>query len=68
MKDKNRMIPEQQETIKELSDTQLDQVYGGLEIPVLPNSGSFGGLKLGQALEKNSSFTKSDDRLPSGGM
>lgn len=68
MKDKNRMIPEQQEAIEELSDTQLNEIVGGLEIPVLPTNGSFGGLKLGQALEKNSSFTKSDDRLPSGGV
>lgn len=68
MNDKNRMIPEQQEAIEELSDAQLNQVNGGLEIPVLPTSGSLGGLKLGQALEKNTSFTKSDDRLPSGGF
>ena len=68
MNDKNRMIPEQQEAIEELNDALLNEIVGGLEIPVLPNSGSFGGLKLGQALEKNSSFTKSDDRLPSGGV
>lgn len=68
MNDKNRMIPEQQEAIEELSDTQLNEIVGGLEIPVLPNSGSFGGLKLGQAVKKNTSFTKSDDRLPSGGF
>ena len=61
---KNPAVPHQ-EKIEELSDAQLSQVSGGLEIPTLPRSGNPIGLKLGQAVEKPSCFTKSDDRLPS---
>ncbi len=47
----------------ELDDEQLDQVSGGIDISTL--NGKPTGLKLGQALEKPSCFTKSDDRYPS---
>lgn len=54
-----------QEKIEELNDAQLGQVNGGIEMPTNPCNGMTPGLKLGQALKKSSSFTKSDDRLPS---
>ena len=62
MDEKKYSVVPQQKEIEELSDAQLDQVNGGIEIPTLPSGEKPGGLKLGQALKKNTSFTKSDDQ------
>lgn len=64
MDDKKKPVVPPQEMIEELSDAQLSQVNGGITIPTIPGNEKLGGLKLGQALKPNSSFTKSDDRLP----
>lgn len=66
-KKKNSVLP--QEMIEELSDTQLSQVNGGLQTPVItgnenPGKGSRKGPGFGSALEKPSTFTKSDDQVP----
>ena len=45
----------------ELDDEQVDQVSGGVEIPSIPCNGKSVGLKFGQAAEKPTCFTKSDD-------
>ena len=49
----------------ELDDELLDKVSGGINIPTLSHNGNPIGLNLGQALEKPSCFSKSDDHLPS---
>ena len=64
MDNKKKPVPMQEE-IEELSDTQLSQVSGGLEIPILSGNGKSVGLKFGQALDKPSCFAKSEDDLPS---
>ena len=64
MDEQKKPVVPPQEKIEELSDAQLSQVNGGLSIPTIPGSEKSSGLKLGQALKKNTSFTKSDDRLP----
>lgn len=72
MAEKKKPVLPPQEKIEEINDSQLSQVNGGITIPTIPdvtiptNSGNekLGGLKLGQALKKNTTFTKSDDRLP----
>lgn len=61
MQDINNQLP----STGELDDTLLDKVSGGIDAPTLPRNGNPIGLNLGQALEKPSCFSKSDDRLPS---
>jgi len=62
--EKNRGVPELAACA--LDDEQLDKVSGGIGVPVFPGSGKPGGINPGQALEKPSCFSKSEDRLPSG--
>ena len=64
MMDEKKSVVLPQKKIEELSDAELSQVNGGMMIPMIPGSEKMGGLKWGQALKQNSSFTKSDDRLP----
>jgi len=61
-KNKSGIMP--REKIEELNDEQLSEVNGGLTISTSSGNVKPDGLKLGQALKNNSSFTKSDDRLP----
>lgn len=66
MDEKKKLASPPQEKFEELSDTQLSQANGGIEIQKLPRNEKPTGLKLGQAVKKPSVFTKSDDQLPSG--
>lgn len=65
MDDKKKPAVPQQENVEELSDAQLSQINGGITMPTIPSAEIPDGLKLGQALKKNTSFTKADDRPPS---
>ena len=65
MAEKKKPAASLHEEIKELNDAQLSQVIGGLAVPVIPSNGKSTGLKLGQALDLPSCFTKSGDSFPS---
>lgn len=65
MDEKKKTVVPLQDGIEELNDALLSQVNGGTEKRELPRNANPTGLKLGQALKKNTSFTKSDDQLPS---
>ncbi len=70
MDNKKKPIVPMQNEIEELGDEQLSEVTGGLNIPTISGNSLSGnskpfGSKFGNALEENTSFSKSDDRLPS---
>ena len=70
MNEKKKFDVPVQKNIQELSDEQLSQVTGGLNIPTISGNSISGnskpfGSKFGNALEENTSFNKSNDRLPS---
>lgn len=64
MDNKKKPVVPMQKEIEELNDEQLGEVTGGLNIPTISGGEKLFGLKFGKALEENTSFTKSDDRLP----
>lgn len=64
MDNKKRSVALPLEKAEELSDTQLSQVNGGLEMPLIPFNWNRNGLIFEQAIEMPTCFTKSDDRLP----
>jgi len=49
----------------ELNDDELGKVSGGINNPGIQTLENISGIKLGQALPKNTGFTKSDDHFPS---
>ncbi|MBE5791263.1 MAG: hypothetical protein E7322_03790 [Clostridiales bacterium] len=70
MDNKKKPVVPMQNEIEELGDEQLSQVTGGLNIPTISGNSISGnskpfGSKFGNALEENTSFNKSNDRLPS---